>query len=404
MKKIFIVIPFIAIIALSGGYLLLNQPNKPQENTSPQPSITPNNSPSGSVEISAKPSSSSNAALVTVKYKTVSFVDSQGIGIKAFSMLIPENWQSSSNITWILDNPAMPVSGAFKAWNSNGAEEYNYFPNQAFFYSTNPMNTQLFPPGSRYFGALVHEVLSPEEALTEIAVPMFRSDVEDLAVISKQELPNLAATFATGTDPQTGVITSATAAKIKIEYKLNGVAMEEEMYCVIQSMDIPIQTLYGTTRNVNWYMTYLESFRAEKGKLDSESKIFQTISFSAKTDENWLNKYNQVVNYLIQKQIQQIQSIGQLSNIISQTSNEISDENYKAWQQSQDVYDRLANDFSNNILGVQTYNNPIDGGTVDLPSGYSNAWANSLGEYILSDSPSYNPNTESNLNWQQLTP
>jgi hypothetical protein len=151
-------------------------------------------------------------------------------------------------------------------------------------------------------------------------------------------------------------------------------------------------------------MTYLESFRAEKGKLDSESKIFQTISFSSKTDENWLNKYNQVVNYLILKQIQQIQSIGQLSSIISQTSNEISDENYQEWQQSQNVYDRLANDFSHYTLGVQTYNNPIDGGTVELPSGYSNAWANNLGEYILSDSSSYNPNIGSNLNWQQLNP
>jgi hypothetical protein len=404
MNKILIVIPFIAIIALSGGYLLLNQPNNPQQNTTPRTNNTPNNSPSGTIGISAKPSSSSNSAVATIKYKTVSFVDTQGIGTKAFSMLIPENWQSSSNITWVMDNPAMPVSGAFKAWNPNGVEEYNYFPNQALFSSTNPMNIQMFPPGSRYFGALVHEVLSPEDALTEIAVPMFRSNVEDLSVVSKQELPNLASSFATGTDSQTGVVTSANAAKIRIEYKLNGVAMEEEMYCVIQSLDIPVQSIYGTTRNVNWYMTYLESFRAEKGKLDSESKIFQTISFSAKTDENWLNKYNQVVNYLIQKQIQQIQSLGQLSNIISQTSNEISDENFQAWQQNQNVYDRLATDFSNNILGVQTYKNPIDGGTVDLPSGYSSAWANSLGEYVLSDSSSYNPNIGSNLNWQQLNP
>ena len=212
------------------------------------------------------------------------------------------------------------------------------------------------------------------------------------------------ALITTGTDPVTGVITSANGGKIRVEYSLNGVAMEEEMYCVIQSQDIPIQTLTGISRNINWYMTYLESFRAAKGQLVSETKIFQTISFSAKTDENWLNKYIQVVNYLIQKQIQQIQSLGQLSNIISQTSNEISDANYAAWQQTQSVNDRLAHDFSNNILGVETYNNPFDSSTVDLPSGYSYAWANNIGEYILSDSPSYNPNTESNLNWEQMTP
>jgi hypothetical protein len=176
------------------------------------------------------------------------------------------------------------------------------------------------------------------------------------------------------------------------------------MYCIIQSQDIPVYTVYGLTRNINWYMTYLESFRAAKGQLDAETKLFQTISYSARTDPNWLNKYNQVVNYLIMNQIQQIQSLGQLSAIISQTSNEISDANYQAWLQTENINDKIATDYSNYILGVQTYNNPIDGGHINLPSGYSSAWTNSLGDYILSDSVSYNPNIGSNLNWQQLTP
>jgi hypothetical protein len=268
----------------------------------------------------------------------------------------------------------------------------------------NPIVTQTFPAGSRYFGALVHIPLGPVAALKEISIPLFRRDVQDLKVVCEKELPELSKVIETGTDPATGVITSANGGKIRVEYSLNGVMMEEEMYCVIQSQDIPIQTFTGTFRNINWYMTYLESFRAAKGQLDPDTKIFQTISFSAKTDEKWLNKYNQVVNYLIQKQIQQIQSLGQLSNIISQISNEISDANYAAWQQTQSVNDLLAHDFSNNILGVERYNNPFDSSTVDLPSGYSYAWANNLGEYILSDSPSYNPNTESNLNWEQMTP
>ena len=385
-----------ALCVFIGAYILLSQPNVPQQNT------RPNSSPSGAAT-STNPSPSSNSAS-TVKYKTVSFTDTQGIGTKAFSMLIPINWQSSSDIQWILDNPAMPAFGTFKAWNPNGAEEYNYFANQAFFWSDNPMIEQTFPPGSRYFGAVVHAPLGPVEALKEIALPIFRNNVQNIAVISEQQLPQLSNVIKTGTDPNTGVITSANGGKIRIEYNLNGVLIEEEMYCVIQSQDFPVQTLYGTTRNINWYMTYIESFRAAKGQLDAETKVFQTIAFSAKTDPNWLNKYNQVVNYLIQRQIQQIQSLGQLSQIISQTSNDISDTNYQAWQQTQNVNDKIVHDFSNNILGVQTYNNPIDSTTVDLPSGYSYAWTNSLGDYILSDSPSYNPNLESNLTWQQMTP
>ena len=392
MNKILIAVPLIVIIAVSSSIILLTY-QSPSNPSAPNSTPLPTNSGASPSEVAS-----------IVRYKTADFFDSQGIGTNAFSMLVPVDWKSSGDIRWVLDNPAMPAFGSFKAWNPKGVEEYNYFANQAFFSSDNPLVTQTFPAGSRYFGALVHVPLGSVDALKEIAIPLFRSDVQDLRVVSEKELPELSKVIETGTDPVTGVITSANGGKIRVEYSLNGVMMEEEMYCIIQSLDIPIQTFTGTFRNINWYMTYLESFRAVKGQLDSDTKIFQTISFSAKTDQNWLNKYNQVVDYLIQKQIQQIQSLGQLSNIISQTSNEISDANYAAWQQTQSVNDRLAHDFSNNILGVESYNNPFDGSTVDLPSGYSYAWANNLGEYILSDSPSYNPNTESNLNWEQMTP
>jgi hypothetical protein len=384
MKKAFFAIPVvIVVIIISAGYVLFSQPNAtPQEG--------PYGSPSGEGNI--------------IRYKTASFVDSDGIGTKAFTMLLPREWQSEGSIKWILDNPAMPVAGEFRTWNPNGVEEFHLFPNQAFFWSDNPMILQSFPTGSRYFGAAVHSPLGPIEALKEIALAKFRNDVENLQVVSEEYLPHVAESLDTGTDPSTGVVTSAESGKIRVEYTLNGVHIEEEFYCVLQSQDIPVQTLYGTTRNINWYMTYLESFRAEKGKLDSEAKMFQTISYFARSDVNWLNKYNQVVNYLIQRQIQQIQSLGQLSNIVSQTSNDISDANFEAWQHDQSIKDQMGDDLSKSNLNLQSYRNPFDDSTVDLPSGYSNVWTNRLGDYVFSDSAGYNPNLESNQDWQQMSP
>ena len=385
MKKAFLAITMIVIVvAISVGYILFSQLN-----------VQSQGGPYGS------PSSTEGDI---ARYKTASFVDANGIGTKAFTMLLPSDWQSKGSIKWILDNPAMPVAGEFRTWNPSGAEEFHLFPNQAFFWSDNPMILQSFPAGSRYFGAVVHPPLGPIEALKEIALTKFRSGVENLQVVSEQELPNVAKSFETGTDPSTGVVTSAEGGKIRVEYTLNGVQMEDEFYCILQSQDIPVQTLYGTTRNINWYMTYVESFRAEKGKLDSEAKMFQTISYFARTDVNWLNKYNQVVNYLIQRQIQQIQNLGQLSSIVSQTSNDISDANFKAWQRDQSIKDQLGDDLSNSNLNLQSYTSPFDGSAVDLPSGYSSVWTNRLGDYVFSDSAGYNPNLESNQDWQQMSP
>lgn len=64
--------------------------------------------------------------------------------------------------------------------------------------------------------------------------------------------------------------------------------------------------------------------------------------------------------------------------------------------------ERLANSFSQAIRGVDEYFNPFEERPVELPGGYGQAWANSLGEYIVSDDPNFNPNIGSNLNWQPL--
>ena len=110
MNKILIAIILIVIIAISSSIILLTYqaPSNPGAHSSTsQPTNNPGVLPS---EIAS-----------TIRYKTVDFVDSQGIGTKAFSMLIPVDWKSSGDIQWVLDNPAMPAFGSFKAWNPNGA-------------------------------------------------------------------------------------------------------------------------------------------------------------------------------------------------------------------------------------------------------------------------------------------
>jgi len=38
-----------------------------------------------------------------------------------------------------------------------------------------------------------------------------------------------------------------------------------------------------------------------------------------------------------------------------------------------------------------------------VPGGYDHAWANALGEYIVTDDPNFNPNLGSNSNWEPLS-
>jgi len=336
-----------------------------------------------------------------VKFKTFQYVDKDGIGIEAFRVLIPSDWKLEGGIHWILDNPAMPAITILKIANPKGSEELEVFPNQMFFWTNNQMLLSMFPIGSKYFGSEVHPPTDPIGFIQDILIPRARHNVSNIRLIEKERIPDLAKQLGAGKQ-QPGITVSADSGKMKIEYQQNGKWFEEVIFAVVESFTFPIQTMYGSVANTNWVGDYLFSFKAEKGKLDASTKTFQTIINSFQVNPQWFNKYSQLVEYLIQAQIKRINAIGQISRIISQMSNEISDINMQAYQNRQATYDRISENFSQTIRGVDSYYDPIEQRPIELPSGYNNAWTNSLGEYILSDNSSFNPNVESNLNWQRM--
>lgn len=338
----------------------------------------------------------------TIKLKTFKYIDAEGAGIEAFRMLMPVDWKFEGGIKWILDNPSMPAVASFRVSNPGGKEEFEVLPNQPFFWTNNRMILATKPIGSRYFGNEVKPPVEVLEALKKIVIPRFRNNVSNLKIIDEKHLPELAKALGIGNKSQPGFYSSGDVAKIRVEYIKDGIPMEEEIYAVVELLNFPFQTMSGVVTNTIWFVDNIFSFKAEKGKLDSQAKLFQTIAFSFKSNPQWFNKYNQVITYLSQRQIQQIHSIGQLSKIISQTSDEISDMTMDSYNQRQEVHDKISENFSDYIRGVDKYYDPIEEKPVELPSGYNNAWTNSLGEYIVSDDPSFNPNIGSNLNWQNM--
>jgi hypothetical protein len=155
-------------------------------------------------------------------------------------------------------------------------------------------------------------------------------------------------------------------------------------------------------KNTNWFVDYIFSFRAPKGRLDANSALFKTMVMSFRVNPQWFSKYNQVVEYLIKAQIKQIHSVGELSRIISKTSEQMNESTMKQYEKRQDVYDGVSENFSEYMRNTEHYHNPFEDKEVELPSGYSHVWTNTSGEYIFSDSPSYNPNIGSNKNWEEM--
>ncbi len=160
-------------------------------------------------------------------------------------------------------------------------------------------------------------------------------------------------------------------------------------------------TLRGPAVHTIWTLDYLFSCQAERGKLDQDAALFETVARSFRLNPHWFARYNQLVETLTQMQIQRINNIGELSRYIARTNDEISDMIMASYNRRQAVQDRVAENFSQAIRGVEAYVTP-DNREVELPAGYEQAWTNALGDYIVSDSPSYNPNVGSNQHWTPL--
>ena len=338
----------------------------------------------------------------TLNFRTWISFDQQGAGIEAFRVLIPSNWDTRGGIQWVLDNPALPAVAALRIYNPQGTEEVEVFPNKMFFWSDNPTVMSLHPVGSRYFGSEVRLPVSPADYIRTILIPAHRRDAADIRIIEQKSLPELAQLAGAATAFQPGFSRTADGGMVKIEYDRSGRTMEEEIYAVVWSFTFPVQSLSGIYSQTNWYGDYLFSFKAEKGKLAPSAKTFMTIVSSFQVSPLWWSKLTQVVEALIRMEIQRIQYVGQLGSLFSRTGSEIREQDLNAWQERQNAYDRMATDFSRQIRGVDGYYDPFADRLIELPSGYGRAWTNGLGDYIISDSPSYNPNIGSNQNWQEM--
>lgn len=87
-------------------------------------------------DVTGQPAPPATPGPATMAFKTFVYIDKEGTGIEAFRMPIPSDWVFEGGIRWVLDNPGMPAVAQFRVRNPKGREEFEVFPNQAFFWTS----------------------------------------------------------------------------------------------------------------------------------------------------------------------------------------------------------------------------------------------------------------------------
>jgi hypothetical protein len=325
-----------------------------------------------------------------IRLRPVSIVD-QALGFEAYRMLVPVDWQVEGGIIWWVPvNCAYPAALRLRAFNPRGAEEVNVFPARPFSWS--PQGIAFFPPGSYYLGNEVRPPVDATGYVRQYLIPRFRPQLAQARLTGVQPLPELSQAAAAAL---AGLSPKSSAARVSFEYEQAGRTVQEDVYVAIVMIPV-VQSIVG------WGPYTLVSVTAEKSQLADRSRLFTTMVTSLSPTFRWYNRYLQLSELCTRSAMEASNQAVLRSKIISQTNDQISAGRRQAYENRQAAQDRVNAKWSQYIRGTDSYQNPFEGRRVDLPSGYSHVWTNRLGEYVLSNNATYNPNVGSNIQWQQM--
>ena len=340
----------------------------------------------GSSLVRSGPGEASPQSSATVvrgmRLKQFIYTDTEGTGLEMFRMLAPVGWRFQGGCRWLPDNPGMPAVVSLQLGNPQGAEAFEILPNMNFTWNNNPLGRMMFPVGSRYFGAEVRPPLKVLDAFHQLVLPRYRSAMGNLQILNQALQPDLPRLVKSEAAVSGGW---AEGAKVRIRYAGQGGQLDEEIYGVVEVFRAPIASLFGTSEVIFWWVDYLFSFRTAAGRLDATADLFSVMISSFRLNPHWYAAYKSIIQYLAQAQIQRIHHIGQIGEIMARTGREIREQNLNDWYARQATYDRLATDRSRAIRDVDAFFDPHREEVVELPAGYGHAWANNLGEYILTE-------------------
>ena len=160
----------------------------------------------------------------------------------------------------------------------------------------------------------------------------------------------------------------------------------------------------------------LFAFRAERGHLDPMARACMASVKSIRMNPRWFAAYQAESRRILQERIAMQQMLQQMAaaqrasfqrsmhrlSDVSRTLSETSDMVMSGYESRSAAYDRMSDNWSEAMRGVDSYVTPGGGASVELPGGYEHAWTNGLGEYVVTDSSFLNPNDFASGNWERM--
>jgi hypothetical protein len=336
-------------------------------------------------------------------------MDPQGLGLEVFRMLVPKDWRFEGGVTWNFAKTPPEAFIVYSVSSPDGNAVIQQFPHLSMYASQDPQQQVQFAQ----MGNTIMAPLGAVDFLRNVFISQARQGVSDLRVLETQPLPgaaqqalavnNLILNIFGQISPFTFPYESrADAGRVKVEYTANGRRIIEDFTAVITYFITNTPTLSGMyAQGVSW-MPVVASFRCPAEEMPAKIRRFQISLMSRFNNPVWQVSYTRLCAVVTREQLRQQQAIFARYQQIHKTLEETSDIIWQTYQNKSAAEDRIFDNYSQALRGVDTYVDPVNNWNVDLPTGYGNAWTNGS-DYVFSENPGFNPNVELNGNWQRMS-
>jgi len=270
-------------------------------------------------------------------------------------------------------------------------------------------------PGFQQRMQQVQDLLKGFDVLQKLKPQGYASPDVVVQFVEEEALPQLAATLRQES-PDMGPPPSTDGARVRIRYTLDGRELEEDIFCLVSSLTTQTGSGLLAEEQVHWVAESLFGFRSERGRLDAMARACMASVKSIRMNPRWFMAYQAESRRILQERIAMQQALQQMAaaqrasfqrsmnrlSDVSRTLSDTSDMVMSGYESRSASYDRMSDNWSEAMRGVDSYAAPGGGSSVELPGGYEHAWTNGLGEYVLTDSAFLNPSEFASGNWEQM--
>lgn len=364
----------------------------------------------------------------------VRFMDNTGFQqpAEAFSALIPKGWKHEGGVVWksLQECRGDMVGAQVRITSPDGAIRFESLPSHTWQSASDPMMMQMLQMQASQGGCDVGGPMSGEEYLRQVFVPNVLQGASVVTLEPNPEAERLlterASEFQAGAQRyggQADVRASAITARVKWSDGTEGIVLLS-VRNVVSSM---VNQYTGEWQQLSMSSATERSWVRFPATRREEAERFLTdLKSSFRTNPAWKqavdNYFAELGRYQDRAHHERMAAIDQQTRQMTEAHNQrmadiqaqgaantarhndrmaAMDNSMRNWEQQQAAQDRQHTSFVKTIREVETYRDGT--GTVELSSGYEQAWSRGDGTYILSNKPGFDPSSVfQDQNWQQM--